>query len=112
MFAEQVYELSHSSIQRGASILFHGQWSRLVNGCTTCNQTVTDSACMHKYTETNPIVFISHIIAPRHMIDSEIASNRCDHICPRNRSLDGDTLQVQNGGHPSDIAQCIVALCL
>ena len=35
-----------------------------VSGCTTCHQIVTDSACI--YTDTNPKVFISHIIAPRH----------------------------------------------
>ena len=34
------------------------------------------SQTLHAYTETNPIVFISNIIAPRDMIDSEIMSNR------------------------------------
>ena len=45
------------------------------------------------------------------MTDSEITSNRCNHIiwlC--NRSLDGDDLQLQNGGRHSDVAQCILAL--
>ena len=49
-----------------------------------------------------------HIPPPKRpdiMIDSEITSNRCNHIWLCNRSLDGDTLQLQNGGHPSDIAQ-------
>ena len=41
-----VYELSHSFVSRRTSILFYGQWSRLVNGCTKCNQNVTDSACI------------------------------------------------------------------
>ena len=30
------------------------------------------SQTLYAYIETNPIVFISHNIAPRHMIDSEI----------------------------------------
>ena len=61
------------------SILCHGQWSRLVNGCTTCTQTVADSTCI--YRKKYCIIFISHIIAPRHnMTDSEIMSNRCNHV--------------------------------
>ena len=39
------------------------------------------------------------------MIDSEIISNRCNHIWLWNRSLDGYTLQLQNGGRSCDIAQ-------
>ena len=39
------------------------------------------------------------------MIDSEITSNRCNHIWLCNRSLDGYTLQLQNGGRPCDVAQ-------
>ena len=58
----------------------------------------------------NPIGFISHIIAPRHMIDREITSNRCNQIWLCNHSLDGDTLQLQNGERPSDVAQYILAL--
>ena len=38
------------------------------------------------------------------MIDSEITPNRCNHIWLCNHSPDGDTLQLQNGGRPSDIA--------
>ena len=34
-----------------------------------------DSASLHAYTETNPVIFLSRIIAPRHLIDSEIISN-------------------------------------
>ena len=60
--------------------------------------------CMY-YTETNPIVFISHIIAPRQMLDDEIISNRCNHFRLCNRSLDGNTIRLQNGGRPSDVAQ-------
>ena len=58
-------------------------------------------------TETNPIVVMSHVIALRHydMIDSEITSNRCNHIWPCNRSLDGDILHIQNGDLPNDAAQ-------
>ena len=44
------------------------------------------------------------------MIDSEIASNRCNHIWLCNRSPDGYTLQLQSGGRPSDVAQYILAL--
>ena len=44
------------------------------------------------------------------MIDSKTTSNRCNHIWLCNRSLDGDDLQLQNGGRQSDIAQCILAL--
>ena len=57
------------------------------------------------YTETNPIVFISHIIVPRHTTVSEIISNRCNRIWLCNRSLDGDTLRLQNGGCPSDVPE-------
>ena len=89
-----------SSVIHGTSILIHGQWRHLVNGCSTCNQSVAYSA----HAETNPIVFISHIIAPRHMVDNEITSNRCRQIRLCNRSLDGDILQLQNGGRPSDVA--------
>ena len=39
------------------------------------------------------------------MIDSEIISNRCNHIWLCNHTLDGETLQLQNGGFPSDVAQ-------
>ena len=44
------------------------------------------------------------------MIDSGITSHRCNHIWLCNRSLDGDTLQLRNGGCPSDVAQYILAL--
>ena len=63
------------------------------------------SETLHAYTETNPIVFILHVIAPRHMIDSEITSNRCNHIWLCNRSLGGDTVQLKNSGRPSDVAE-------
>ena len=63
------------------------------------------SQTLHAYTETNPIVFISNMIALRHMFDSKITSNRSNHIWLCNRSLDGDTLQLQNEGHTSDVAQ-------
>ena len=53
------------------------------------------SQTLHAYTETNPIIFISHIIAPRHTIDSEIISNRYNRIWLCNRLLDGDTLHYQ-----------------
>ena len=39
------------------------------------------------------------------MIDSEIISNRRNHIWQCGHSLDGDSLQLQNGGCPSDVAQ-------
>ena len=58
-----IYEMRHFVVQRGTAILFHGQWSRLVDGCTPATKA---SQTLHAYTETNPIVFISHIIAPRH----------------------------------------------
>ena len=90
------------------SILVRGQWSRLVNSCTTCNQSVTDYS-IHN-TETKATVFISHIIAHRHMIDNKKTSNRCNHIWLWKCSLDGDTLQLQNGRHPSDVAKYILAL--
>ena len=61
-------------------MLVHG---RLVNGYTTCHQSLTDS--MHAYTERNHKVVISHSIAHVHM-DSEITSNLCNHI-----SLDDET---------------------
>ena len=64
--------------------------------------------CMH--TETNPIVFISHHIAPRRTVDSEITSNPCNHIWLCNRSIDGDTVQLKNGGRPSDVAHYTLAL--
>ena len=83
--------------------MVHGQWSRLVNGCTTCNQRVTDYACIRN--KINPIIFTSHIISPRHIIDSKLKSNRCNHIWLCSHSLDGDILQLQNDGCPSDIAQ-------
>ena len=63
------------------------------------------SQTLHAYTETNPIVFISRIIVPRYMINSKIISNRCNHTWSCNRLLDGDTLQLQNGAHPNDVAQ-------
>ena len=49
--------------------------------------------------------FISHIIALRHMIGSEITSNRYNNYGLCNRSLDADTVQLQNGGRSSDVAQ-------
>ena len=58
-----------------------------MDGCTTCNQSVTDSAC---------------ILSRPDMIDSEITSN---HIWLGNCSLNGETLLSQNGGRPNDIAQ-------
>ena len=41
------------------------------------------------------------------MIDSEIISNRCNHIWLCNRSVYfyAYTLQLQNGGRASDVAQ-------
>ena len=42
------------------------------------------------------------------MIDSEITSNRCNHIWLCTRSLDGDTVQLQNGELPCDVAQYIL----
>ena len=44
------------------------------------------------------------------MIDSEITSNRCNHIWLCNRSLDGDNVQLQNGGRPNDVVEYILAL--
>ena len=46
------------------------------------------------------------------MADSEITLNRCNPICLCNRSLDGDTLPLQNGGRSSDVVQCLLALVL
>ena len=46
------------------------------------------------------------------MIDCEITSNRCNHNWLCIRSLDGDTLKLQNGGHPSDVAQYILVMQL
>ena len=44
---------------------------------------------------------------------SEITSNRCNHIRPCSRSLDGWTLHLQNGGCPSDVAQsCSSSVCI
>ena len=81
---------------------------RLHNMAATASQTMhAHCRYIYIYTETNPIVFIAHNIAPRHMIGSEITSNRCDNIWLCNRSLDGDTLQLQN---PSDVAQSLLAL--
>ena len=72
---------------------------------TVAQLTSEATQSLHAYTETNMILFISHIIAPRHMIDSEIISNPGNHIWLCNDSLDGDTLQFKNGGHPSDVAE-------
>ena len=58
---------------------------------------------MIAYTETNPIVYC--ILLRPDMLDSEITSNRCNHIWLCNHSLDGDTIQLQNDGRPSDVAQ-------
>ena len=74
-----------------------------MNVCTTCNQSVIHT--LYAYTGTNP-----SIIAPRHVIDNEITPNRYNHIWMCNRSLDGDTLQLQNVGRPSDVTQYILAL--
>ena len=49
-------------------------------------------------TGTNCIVFISYIIEPRHV-------RECNHICLCNRSVDGETVQLQNGECPRDVAQ-------
>ena len=57
---------------------------------------------LHAYTETNPIVSKSHIIAPRHKLDSEMISIRCVGWLS---SLDGDTRLLLNGGRPIDGAQ-------
>ena len=38
-------------------------------------------------------------------IDSQITSNRCNHIWLWHHSLNGDTLHLQNGGRPSDEPQ-------
>ena len=80
------------------------------------NMATKASRTLHAHcadTETNPIVFISHIIAPRLMIHSEITTNRCNQIWLCNRSLDGDTvgtLQLQSRERQSDVAQYILAL--
>ena len=55
-------------------------------------------------------IFTLHIIASRRTKDSEIISNPCPHICLCNRSLDGETVQLQNGGRPSDVAHYTLAL--
>ena len=39
------------------------------------------------------------------MIVGKITSNRCNYIWLCSRSLEGETLQLQNGGHPCDVAQ-------
>ena len=41
------------------------------------------------------------------MIDSEIISQRCNHSWLCNTSLDGDTVQLPNGGRPSDVAHSL-----
>ena len=47
--------------------------------------------CMHI---PIPIIqYLYHILLRPDMIDSEIISNRCNHIWLCNRSLDGNTLQ-------------------
>ena len=60
---------------------------------------------LHAFTETNHIVFISHIWLLPDMIDSEIISNRCNHIWLCNRSLDGYTLKLQNDGRPCGVVR-------
>ena len=90
-----IYGLSRSFVYLGASILVNGQWRRL-----------HATKCIHRQRAYN-LLFISHIIAPKHMIGSEITPNRCNHIWLCNRSLDGYTIQLQNGGRPSDVPQCI-----
>ena len=58
-----LHELS-SFLRLTWDVYFFMDRSRPVNGCTTGNQSVTDSGCI--YTETNAIEFISHVIVPRH----------------------------------------------
>ena len=67
-----------------------------MSGCTTCHHSVTDSACIF---ETNCVVFINRILLRPDMIDSEITTQSCS------RSLDGETLKLQDGGRPCDVAQ-------
>ena len=43
------------------------------------------------------------------MIDSELTSNRYNNIWLCNRSLDGEILQLQNGGRPCDVAQSYIS---
>ena len=52
-------------------------------------------------------IYIAYYRADK-LIDSEITSNRCNHSWLFNRSLDGDTRQIQNGERSSDIAQYTV----
>ena len=74
-----------------------------MNGRTTCNQSVTDSSCI--YLNKSYSIYIAYYCAQTYMTNSEITSNRCNHTWLCRRSLDGDTLQLQNGGCPCDLAQ-------
>ena len=44
------------------------------------------------------------------MIYCEITLNRSNHILIRNHVPDGDTLELQNGGYPCDVAVHIIAV--
>ena len=78
-----------------------------MNGCTTCNQSVTDSACI----PTQILwYFLSRLLLRPDMIDREIISNLCDQIWLCNRSLDGCTLQLQSGGRQVALLSHILAL--
>ena len=62
--------------------------------------------CMHM---PKQIIYYLYRILLRpdiwYQIDSEVTSNRCNHIWLCNGSLDGDTFKFQNGVRPSDVAQ-------
>ena len=95
--------------------MVHG---RLVSGCIIYDQSSTDSPCI--YWNKSYSVFISHNIIwlLPDMIDSEIISNRCNHIWLCNRSLDGYTLKLQNDGRPCGVVRlytsssCSVPSCV
>ena len=104
LLAELVYCRWAESFLRLTWDVHFCSWT--VDGCTTWQPRASQTLHAHcADTGTNPLVFISHTIVPRHRIDSEITSKRCNHIWLCNRSLDGDNLQLQNGGRPSDVAQ-------
>ena len=47
---------------------------------------------------------------PHNDIDSEITSTRCNHIWLCNRSLDGETLQLRNGGRSIMISSVLIII--
>ena len=65
---------------------------------------------LHAYAGTIPIVFIDSILVCPDMIYCEITLNRSNHILIRNHLPDGDTLELQNGGYPCDVAVHIIAV--